>query len=386
MRATRPSTEIVMTSNSPTSGNAYDEPYDDGLDVEVEGDEIIHPFDPEKIKIRTKNVLVAQVISRITDDAIDLAPDFQRKAGIWTPRQRSRLIESLLLRIPIPVFYVAADENDRWAVVDGIQRISTIDDFAAGRLPLVKLEYLKRYEDAHYVDLPRPMQRRIEETELVVNIIEPGTPEEVMFNIFHRINSGGTRLNRQEIRHALHPGPVREYLARLAGAPEFLDATNNSINPDRMADRDCVLRFLAFFIEPWEGYASNDLDGYLGSIMKRINAMDACRLAQIEQDFIKAMRAAEGIFGEHAFRKRFGPNHPPRPVNRSLFEAWSVGLARRSEAELDRLVPEGVFIMDDFAELMNEQQFDRSISYGTSTPAKIKLRFRSIEDLIKRYL
>ena len=137
-----------------------------------------------------------------------LRPDFQRLAGIWDNTRKSRLIESLLLRIPIPVFYVAADENEIWSVVDGVQRISTIYDYVTDKFRLSRLEYLKKLEGALYTGLPRQMQRRINETQFVVNVIEPGTPPEVMFNIFRRINTGGMALNGQEIRHALHAGPV----------------------------------------------------------------------------------------------------------------------------------------------------------------------------------
>ena len=129
--------------------------------------------------------------------------------GIWDNQRKSRLIESLLLRIPIPVFYVAANEDEKWAVVDGLQRISSIHDYVTGVFPLKRLEYREEFNGQRYDLLPRAMQRRISETQLVVNVIEPGTPPEVMFNIFRRINTGGMTLNGQEIRHALHPGPVR---------------------------------------------------------------------------------------------------------------------------------------------------------------------------------
>ena len=106
-------------------------------------------------------------------------PEFQRKPGIWNLQRKSRLIESLLLRIPIPVFYFAADESDNWSVVDGLQRTTTIHEFVTGRFALLGLEYLTRYEGRRYDELERPMQRRIEETSLMVNVIQPGTPEEV---------------------------------------------------------------------------------------------------------------------------------------------------------------------------------------------------------------
>ena len=181
---------------------------DSGVEEERDDPDAVikEPFDPSKIKVRTIPVLVDQLVERIRHAEIDLAPDFQRMRGIWKPVNKSRLIESLLLRIPIPVFYVAADVDDNWEVVDGVQRMSTLYDYITDQFALTGLEYRVEFNGRHFEQLPRVMQRRIRETQLVVNVIEPGTPAEVMFNIFSRINTGGMKLNGQEIRHALHPG------------------------------------------------------------------------------------------------------------------------------------------------------------------------------------
>lgn len=357
---------------------------DSGLEVEQEdASEIRKPFDPEKIKVRTVNVVVDQLIARIEHGEIDLAPNFQRTAGIWNHRRQSRLIESLLLRIPIPVFYVAADENETWSVVDGLQRTTTINSYVTGQFSLGQLEYLTKLDKYYYDDLPRPMQRRIRETQLIVNVIEPGTPEEVMFNIFRRINTGGMTLNGQEIRHALHPGPVRNYLRKLAEADEFLMATDWSIKTERMADRECVLRFLAFYIDPWETYTANDLDGFLGTAMRKINSMGSKRRRYFSDNFKKSMTAAYNIFENDAFRKRYESDGRRRQISKALFEAWSVGLAQRTDSEIATLVKRRKRVMKQFMSLMNEdQEFDVAISYSTGTPARVRKRFQAIEDLI----
>ena len=365
------------------------EDQDSGIERELEDTdgEIKRPFDPEKIKVRTVNVVVDQLVSRIDHGEVDLAPDFQRMAGIWNDERKSRLLESLLLRIPIPVFYVAADEDDKWSVVDGIQRTSSIYTYVKGRFRLSRLEYLTRLDGFRYADLPRPLQRRISETQLVVNVIEPGTPQEVMFNIFRRINTGGKMLNGQEIRHALHPGAVRDYLKELAGAKEFLEATDGSIRIDRMADRECVLRFLAFHINPWEEYAANDLDGYLGRTMEKVNAMGSSERTCISQDFRRAMEAAFLIFGNDAFRKRYNYTDTRYPISKALFEAWSVGLARRSGNEIDVLVDQRTQVKERFISLMKEDQdFDTAISYSTGNPVRVKKRFQAIDALLEECL
>ena len=208
-----------------------------------------------------------------------------------------------------------------------------------------------------------------------------------MFNIFHRINTGGMMLNGQEIRHALNPGLIRKYLEDLAETEEFLDATAHSIPRGRMSDRECVLRFLAFHIAPWEKYAANDLNGYLGSAMKKINKMNPQQLAVITADFKKAMRAAFDIFGDDAFRKRTSPDDPRKRVNRGLFEAWSVGLACCLPEQIRLLVDQREIVRQRFISLMkDDREFDTAISYSTGDRLRVLKRFQAIETLIKETL
>ena len=355
--------------------------------MDPEGGAVEHPFDPAKIKVRTVPALVGQLLSRMEYAEIDLAPDFQRMSGIWNAEKKSRLIESLLLRIPIPVFYVAADADEKWAVVDGVQRLSTIRDYVKGEFPLTRLEYRSEFDGLRHGDLPRPMQRRIDETQFVVNVIEPGTPPEVTFNIFSRINTGGMPLKGQEIRHALNPGPVRDYLKTLAESREFVKATAGSISPNRMDDRACVLRFLAFHMAPWEEYSGRSLDGHLDAAMKKINAMGQDRRNLLAEDFRKAMRAAARIFGDDAFRKRYvRDDDRRRQVSMPLFEAWSVQLARCPRERIDRLVERRDEVRERFMALLNQDpEFEKAISSSTGTPRRIRKRFTAIRDIVQEF-
>lgn len=357
-----------------------------GLEAETEDSAITVPFSPEKIRITTSPVLVQQILSRLEGGAMDLNPDFQRLDEDWDDQRRSRLIESLLLRIPIPVFYVSADENDLWRVVDGVQRISALRRFVANDFPLRRLEYLRSFEGRRHDGLPRSLQRRISETTFGFHIIEPGTPREVMFNIFTRLNTGGKPLNKQEIRNALHGGPVRQYLKKLAESDAFLRATDHSINFRRMADRELVLRFLSFHIESWENYGGGDLDDWMGTSMDRINAMDDPTRADFERDFTKAMNAASAVFGPRAFRRPFADGERRPPVNRALFDSWSVGLVRRSPAELDSLAANRIRVMEGLGALLQDPDFKEAISSSTGAVRRVRKRFRAVDDLIRRCL
>lgn len=377
----RNSLASTVDVKAPAQGSGEIEPEPEGIE---DTDSITEPFDPEKIKIATRNVVVQQIVWRIDDGGIDLAPNFQRLEGIWDQTRRSRLIESILLRIPLPVFYVAADESENWKVVDGVQRMSTIAGFVAGEYPLSNLEYLTWLDGRRHDELPNRLQRRISETILVVHIIEPGTPPEVMFNVFLRINTGGLTLNAQEIRHALHPGPVREFLADLSQSKEFIGATGG-LNPNRMVDRECVLRCLAFTLSGPEEYRSNDLNAHLDSAMRRINDMHDDDRAELSETFKQAMCAAESIFGNNAFRKPPGPGRRYR-VNRSLLEVWGVLLGRCSQSQIQNLVKNRKHVAAKFAELIrNDAEFERAISYSTGDRVRVRKRFESIDQLIGEF-
>jgi len=345
--------------------------------------EIDHPFDPSRIKVRTITVVVDQLLARIKHQEINLAPDFQRHSGIWKPVNKSRLIESLLLRIPIPVFYVAADEEEHWAVVDGVQRITTINDYVDGVFALKHLEYLGDLNGRRFSDLPRPMQRRIGETQLTVNVIEPGTPPEVMFNIFRRINTGGAPLRPQEIRHALNPGPVRRLLKDLAESKEFLEATGRSISTQRMADREYALRFLAF-LHSWETYATDSLDGYLNKEMKRLNSCAEPERKALAGIFCQTMTVAQHLLGDRAFRKFYRDSERKGPVSKPLFEAWSVALARRSSREVDTLIARRDLLEERFMDLLVEDaEFFKAISQSTGTQRSVRKRFAAVQELVE---
>jgi hypothetical protein len=350
--------------------------------------EIVAPFQPENIRIETQTTTVDLLLSRLREEMIDLAPDFQRRVGIWTDVQQSRLIESLLLRIPISSFHMAQDEEDNWAVVDGIQRLTAIARFMDPEtvdmppLRLCGLDYLRDFHGHGYQDLTGRLKIRLRETQLLVHIIQQGTPEAVKFNVFARINTGGMPLKPQEIRHALIDGPVRGYLADLAEDPAFGEATGNSVSNERMADREMVLRFLAFRLTDPAKHVQRDFDKFLIDAMHRVNRLTTGERAAVAVDFRKAMRCATYVFGEHAFRKwRGGRNKSP--INKALFETVAVNLATLDDHGREALVMSRDRVLGDFFELMKDWDFDRAISVATGDIKKVRTRFAAMEKLFR---
>lgn len=376
--------------------SASDDAFDLGDEVEPElavdledtgADLITDPFDPREIRIDTKTLTVDLLVRRIKAGEIDLAPEFQREAGLWTKGPMSRLVESILVRIPLPAFYMDATEDDRWLVVDGLQRLTVLKRFMLDQsLVLSELEFLTQLHGSCFADLPRAMQRRIEETQVTVYLIQPGTPPQLKFNIFKRINTGGLPLSPQEIRHALNQGPAAELLKELAEERAFQQVAGRSIRNQRMTDRECALRFLAFTITPYDEYKTSDLDGFLNQQMKALNGMTADERAELARRFIRSMEIALSMFGRDAFRKRYNIDDHRKPINKALFEAWSVALDKQSEDAVHLLLQRNDNLRNAFIALMNDREFDAAISQGTGDPRRVHLRFSEIERLIGRIL
>ena len=371
----------LSTSESLALEAAYSELTEIDDSEEDATEAIAHPYDPSKSKIDTRPLTIDLLVKRIAENEIDLSPPFQRKAGLWTEKQKSQLIESLLIRVPLPAFYFDATNASKWVVVDGLQRLTTFREFILGSMHLVGLEYLTQCNGKTFEDLPRPLRRDIEESQVTLHLIQPGTPPEVKFNIFRRVNTGGLVLTAQEIRHALNQGAAVSFLNDLANSPEFLEATTHSISPQRMADREFVLRFLGFTMTSYEDYKVADMDAFLSAQMARLNSEKA-RLKALRRQFVRAMKTAAAIFGKHAFRKRLYMDQPRSPINKALFEAWSVSLGQLSDSEALALTEQRDAVIQQSIALMRDDEFVRAISQGTADTAKVRKRFTAVESVI----
>ena len=395
-----------------------------GIEESLDDEHDRDPFNPDEISIDTKLITMETLMRRLQQGTITLNPDFQRNE-VWNSERKSQLIESLLLKIPIPMFYVSSDEKSNWTVVDGLQRISTLRDFVLGKsyledtqknidkkgygFKLQGLEFWGKDLDGKTLnDLPINLQNRILETTFTFTIINPGTPEEVKRNVFKRLNTGGMPLSSQEIRNALYTGKSTILLNNLSRSEEFKRATGNSIHTERMEDKELILRFVSFLIRNYRSYNKTvTIDTWLSDTMILLNSMpnlnsrelskrvtsgriDLETVRVMNEDeivsiFNMAMDRCYKIFGGHAFRKSYDGLRRS-PINKSLFETWSNLFANISDSEFSILCSHKNHFLNEYKPFLDDTDFIISISRDSMKHAAVKSRFDSLNNLLQKYI
>ncbi|MDI9364089.1 MAG: DUF262 domain-containing protein [Flavobacterium sp.] len=352
------------------------------IDAEDKGLGMKKTFNPNNIKIRLQPTTVALMMERITHNEVKLNTEFQRKEGLWKNEQQSKLIESILIRIPLPVFYFDGSNSDEWLVIDGLQRLTSLKRFVLTKdLKLKGLEFLKNFEGKGWDDLDRPLQRQINETALQCYVLEEGEPD-VKFNIFKRINTGGLNLSDQEIRHAMHQD-VAQYLKKLAESKEFIEATRGKVSPERMLDRDFINRFLAFYLFNYETEYSydEDLDSFMNKALDLLATLSESEKEDIEIRFKKAMVLSTEIFGENAFSK----TKEYKRINKALFEVMAVSFARLADNERQKLKTGSRRFRTMFYDAVKNSMAD-SLSSNTGGKSNVSLRHREFNKIINQIL
>ncbi|MDT1997105.1 DUF262 domain-containing protein [Carnobacterium divergens] len=384
------------------------------LDEDEDEDELekkqIQPYDPNLIRVDPKQFTIESTVNKIKKSEIDLNPDFQRKF-VWTDiTRKSRLIESILLRIPLPVFYLSQDEDGIYHVLDGLQRLTVLSSYLSNEFRLKNLEYLndecgglffgdvdgKLYEQKPDRYLPTKYVRRIKDTMLNFNVVDSGTPEQAKYDIFRRINTGGKPLNRQEMRNAMANVETRKLLSDLADLLIFKVATGYSVKDTRFADQELILRFIGFYLIDkdyqkavvYKGVMATFLDQVIEVLNKYYSSKNEFR-NEIFRDFQNSMSNSYLLFGDRGFKRT-------TIINKALFLSVSRN-AYNYEVDIDCDVEKTISLRDNFFK-EEESQFwsahidsaklksriiDESLSKGTNEIQKINDSYNIMSELME---
>jgi len=366
--------------------------------------EITKPFNPKDITIIVEPRTIGQLVDRLKNNEVDLNTEFQRMGNLWNDEKQSRLIESIMLRLPLPAFYFDASDDDKWLVVDGLQRLWSLKKFIVNTeikdhellkekenrpIELVGLEILTELNEKEvtFDKLNRAMQRRILETTVTTYLIQPTTPKEVKYNVFKRINSGGVGLNAMEIRNALNQEKPKGKKSPSQFLKEF--AENSRLKQilklqfKRMEDRELLLRACSFILRDFNDY-QKPLSVFLDQTMEMFYGKSDIELEKISTGVVNAIYFQRDLFGKHLFSRSIVDGGSTR-LNSALFEVWVSEIYKLSKQKKDNLIENKAKLTKDYQKLFDDEDFLRATVSSTSGEKSVKYRFTKIGELIKKY-
>jgi hypothetical protein len=339
-----------------------------------------YPLDA--VFVRTEPRTVGDVVDRIERKRYILDPDFQRDF-VWQVPKQSKLIESCIMRIPLPVFYVAEAPDGRIIVVDGLQRLTTFYRFMRNQFRLTGLGSSEPnaqhpLEGKYFRELSVTLQERVADTPLTMYILDAKAPERARLDIFERVNSGEP-LTRQQMRNALYNGPATNWLKEAASSPIFRNATGFSLNARTMRDREAINRFCAFKLLGAATYRG-DMDTFLAQGLSALTNCNDTKRTELRRQFDEAMGLNAELFGHHAFRKSlsYGQSATRSVINISLFEICAVTMAGLGALGGNQKA----YLRTAITKLLGESQFANAITYSTNSTTQVRARFGGMETAI----
>lgn len=385
--------EVIAERLLGLSGEWMDE-QEQGFESESSDEETPQPgYGPDDIFVENKPFSLKQFNDLIEDGDIELAPDFQRNF-IWDETRQSRLIESLLLGLPLPSIYLSQYGDGRLTIVDGLQRIMTIRRFLDNKLRLSNLEYINECNGMNYSQLKEyysPLRmRRFGQTQIMCFVIDYRSPNKLKFDLFRRLNTGGKPLNNQEIRNCLSRPELRKTLKDMVRTEAFMKATGGSVKDGRMDAQEAALRFLYFYnkYDASNGslsFYNGNMDDTLDGAVEIFNEYEG--LSDILPVYERTMKDAYRLFGEHTFRKVHEGQVRRSPVNKLLMLAVSVLLAKNGDL-YRKQIDKGVNLTQPLMLLMEEDEnLFNALTWSTNSKWNIDYVFRMLKtDLFDKYL
>ena len=348
--------------------------------MESPEDSALGEYPLDTMMIRNESRTIHDVLRRIGQGNFIMDPDFQRDF-IWPADKQSKLIESVLMRIPLPVFYIAENKDGKMVVVDGLQRLSTFKNFVEDESRL-RLPSRPTLDGKNFNELTPLLQNRIEDCNLTLYVIDAKAPEKALQDIFDRVNSG-MPLSRQQMRNCLHMGPATRFLKEQAEQQLFQDATGGSLNRSQMRDREFINRFCGFQILSLDDYRG-DMEAFLSQTLNLMNELKQEQRDELSAQLRAGLANNYNLFGRYAFRKHTSEREGRRGlINASLWDVMCTGLAGYEEATVK--ASESA-VLSGFYRLLDDDEFNNAITLGTNQTNRVKRRFEIAGDMFREVL
>ena len=337
-------------------------------------------FPPAERKVVTQSydLGVQTLDERWRTDELVL-PSIQREY-VWDNPRASRLIESLLLNIPIPVLYFAETESGKWEIFDGQQRVRSVVRFLANEFRLSSLTVLAEFNGRRYHQLPEREQRFLKSRMMRAVVISGDSHPNMKFEIFERLNTGAVVLNAQELRNSLYRGSFNTLLRTLVKDPVFRSTIGTGTPRRRMVDEEFLLRFFSF--APDIGSYRPPLKKFLNEYMRSVQNAEDAEIDELRRRFLAVVTPINQIWGASAYRqtnaKGVAIENAP---NRALFDAQTVAFDLLAEGQDP--VSRKKRVIREFNGLFKDDDFVDSISLATGDRTRTLLRVRRVADALE---
>lgn len=353
---------------------------------EAEGDEQFE-FPPPELKINTQpyDLSVHTLLEQWEDKLLGI-PEIQREY-VWDNGRASRLIESLILNIPVPPLYFAETDDARFEVIDGHQRVRSIARYLSNEFALSGLGVLAEFKGMRFFQLPEREQRFLKTRSLRVVIITHESHPSMKFEVFERLNTGGISLNAQELRNSLYRGTFNRELKSLAKNEAFRTCIGTRAPRRRMVDEELVLRF--FPLRDTHAAYKPPLKRVLNDCMDAHRDPDDDWLAERRQIFVDTMSVVASVLGEQSFRLIDKEGNPlrddrgkplPRGVNRALFDAQAIAFSWVEELNLQDARAE---IVQRISEALTVEATQDAVRRATGDRKRIFHRVKAMVDVLE---
>lgn len=346
-------------------------------DIDDDFEDAILSIPPERRVLRTEqyDFSVSTLIAMMGKGEVSI-PEFQRRY-VWSDRQASRLVESLIIQCPIPVIYMNQERDESFSVIDGNQRLNSLKRFLEDEFPLSGLTSYPELAGLKYSELDQRFQRHISNRVLRCTVILKDTHPQVKFDVFERLNSGAVALTRQELRHGLYYGSLLK-LASLVAKRLKLDSHFSGRKDKRMKAEELVIRYWALhesigaYEKPLATFISNYAETNRNPSQKDLDA--------IQTSIVTAHERVLDLFGGHAFT--FSKDGRSR-FNAAVFDAQMLACSKISLARFNVLKLKKSQIKTAYESLQNNTEFARSVTLATSDKAALQGRIHKMSNLLK---
>ncbi len=340
-------------------------------------EEAILEIPPERRILRTEqyDFSVATLVAMLDKEEVTI-PEFQRRY-VWTDRQASRLIESLIIQCPIPVIYMNQERDESFSVIDGNQRLNSLKRFLEDAFPLSGLTSYPELSGLKYSELDPRFQRHISNRVLRCTVILKETHPQVKFDVFERLNSGAVALTRQELRHGLYFGPLMKASAAVAKDLK-LERHFGARKDKRMKAEELVIRYWALS----QGLSTYEkpLAAFISNFAEVNRHADGAQLKQLVNDITRAHTRAVTLFGSHAFA--FAKDGRSK-FNAAVFDAQMTACAKLTSARYDELLADKEAVRLAYEALQQNTDFSKSVTLATSDKAALQGRIHKVAALLK---